>query len=124
MGRQELYKEVPFTAVFGLQRTERNISQAFANYAADLGVSKSDQVGLSAEDITTRRSRASMMILDELEFDATVVTLPLIFAVVVAAASQFLVGYNTGVMNAPEKVVFPGHSTLSWYVHMLCYCSS
>ena len=22
--------------------------------------------------------------------------------------------YNTGVMNAPEKVVFPGHSTLEW----------
>ena len=31
-----------------------------------------------------------------------------------AAASQFLVGYNTGVMNAPEKVVFPGHSTGLW----------
>jgi hypothetical protein len=64
MGRQELYKEVPFTAVFGLQRTERNISQAFANYAAEMGVS--DQVGkLSEEEITVRRSRASMM--DELD---------------------------------------------------------
>lgn len=112
MGRQELYKEVPFTAVFGLQRTERNISQAFANYAADLDLH--DQTGLSEEEKTTRRSRASMIILDELEFDANVVTLPLVFAVAVAAASQFMVGYNTGVMNAPEKVVFPGHSTLSW----------
>jgi SP family facilitated glucose transporter-like MFS transporter 3 len=115
MGRQELYKEVPFTAVFGLQRTERNISQAFANYAAEMGVS--DQVGkISEEEITVRRSRASMIILDELEFDASVVTLPLVFAVVVAAAAQFLVGYNTGVMNAPEKVVFPGHSTGVWSI--------
>jgi SP family facilitated glucose transporter-like MFS transporter 3 len=115
MGRQELYKEVPFTAVFGLQRTERNISQAFANYAAEMGVS--DQVGkISEEEITVRRSRASMIILDELEFDANVVTLPLVFAVVVAAAAQFLVGYNTGVMNAPEKVVFPGHSTGEWSI--------
>jgi SP family facilitated glucose transporter-like MFS transporter 3 len=38
----------------------------------------------------------------------------LVFAIIVAAASQFLVGYNTGVMNAPEKVVFPGHSTGLW----------
>jgi len=112
MGRQELYKEVPFTAVFGLQRIERNISQAFANYAADLDTG--DKTGLSEEELTIRRSRASMIILDELEFDANVVTLPLVFAVIVAAASQFLVGYNTGAMNSPANVVFPGHSTLSW----------
>jgi MFS family permease len=35
-------------------------------------------------------------------------------AVGVAIMSQFLVGYNTGVMNAPEAVVFPGHTTLEW----------
>jgi SP family facilitated glucose transporter-like MFS transporter 3 len=46
--------------------------------------------------------------------DATVVTIPLVFAIVVAAPSQFLVGYNTGVINALEKVVFAGYSTLSW----------
>ncbi len=46
--------------------------------------------------------------------DDNLVTTPLVFAIIVAAASQFLVGYNTGVMNAPEKVVFPGHSTGSW----------
>jgi len=27
---------------------------------------------------------------------------------------KFLVGYNTGVMNAPESVVFPDHSRVSW----------
>jgi MFS transporter, SP family, solute carrier family 2 (facilitated glucose transporter), member 3 len=111
MGRQELYIEVPFAAVFGLQRKERSISQAFASYAAGLDVSRLD---LSEEEKTSRMSRASMIILDELEFEANVVTMPLVFAIVVAAASQFLVGYNTGVMNAPAKVVFPGHSTLSW----------
>ena len=40
--------------------------------------------------------------------------MPLIMAVCVAIMSQFLVGYNTGVMNAPAAVVFPGHSTLQW----------
>ena len=112
MGRQELYKEVPFTAVFGLQRKERSISQAFASYAAELDVM--DHAELSQEEKSLRMSRASMVILDELEFDANVVTMPLVFAIVVAAANQFLVGYNTGVMNAPANVVFPQHSTLSW----------
>jgi hypothetical protein len=35
-------------------------------------------------------------------------------AVFVAMISQFLVGYNTAVMNAPAAVVFPGHSTTEW----------
>jgi hypothetical protein len=141
MGKQELYQQVPckcftfevrlqvcvltrrpclsvwpVTAVFGLQRKEHSVLHAFADYASELEVSTADGAlagggGLSEEE---RKSRISLMIMDELEFDAKVVTLPLIFAVVVAAMSQFLVGYNTGVMNAPEKVVFPGHSTLSW----------
>jgi hypothetical protein len=112
MGRQELYREIPFTALFGLQRREHDVSQAFASYAAELDVL--DQKGLSAAEKSLRMSRASMLILDELEFDANVVTMPLVFAIVVAATSQFLVGYNTGVMNAPVNVIFPGHSTLSW----------
>jgi SP family facilitated glucose transporter-like MFS transporter 3 len=112
LGRQELYEQVPFTAVFGLQKKERAISQAFASYAADLDAM--DLKDVSPEEKNARHSRASMIILDELEFDANVVTTPLVCAIIVAAASQFLVGYNTGVMNAPEKVVFPGHSTVSW----------
>ena len=38
----------------------------------------------------------------------------MILAAFVAILSQFLVGYNTGVMNAPADVVFPGHSTALW----------
>ena len=94
LGKQELYTQVPFTAVFGLQKSTRNISQAFASYAAELDVNT--QTGLSNAERELRSSRASMMILDELEFDAQVVTTPLVFAIIVAASSQFLVGYNTG----------------------------
>jgi hypothetical protein len=112
LGRQELYKGVPFTAVFGLQRSVRDMSMAFALSAAELDVL--DHKELSADERSSRMSRASLMILDELEFDANVVTMPLVFAVVIAGFSQFLVGYNTGVMNAPVSVVFPGHSTLAW----------
>ena len=41
----------------------------------------------------------SLIIMDELEFDSNLVTTPLVFAIIVAAASQFLVGYNTGASN-------------------------
>jgi SP family facilitated glucose transporter-like MFS transporter 3 len=108
-----LYSQLPFQAVFGLQKREREISKAFAAYAADLDVASTKGL-LSEADKTVRQSQASMIILDEIEFDAQVVTTPLVFAIVVASTCQFLVGYNTGVMNAPEKVVFPGHSTTNW----------
>lgn len=112
MGRQELYELVPFTAVFGLQKKERKLSEAFASFAADLDVM--EQKDLSAREKELRHLRASMMIMDEIEFESAVVTQPLVFAILIAALSQFLVGYNTGVMNAPASVVFPGHSTASW----------
>jgi len=172
MGRHELYEAIPFVAVFGLQRKERNLRTAYASYAADLDVMEAHQIasaskkdrtyeeiklseidtssdegegsvsmsttGLSigtsvinTDDLsmmsasvkssstasfksTSRHSFARLVIMDELELDSVMVTTPLIFAVFVAAISQFLVGYNTGVMNAPEPFIFPGHSTLEW----------
>lgn len=121
MGRHELYELVPFTAVFGLQRKERNLSMAFASYAADLDTMEADQIAvantqkhLSNEEKELHRSHANLLMLDELEQDSVMVTTPLIFAIIVAVMNQFLVGYSTGVMNAPEAVVFPGHSTATW----------
>jgi len=121
MGRHELYESIPFTAVFGLQRKERNLSVAVSSYAADLDILEADQIAvaktkkhLSSKELEMRRSQASLLLLDELELDTVMVTTPLIFAVLVAAMSQFLVGYNTGVMNAPESVVFVGHTTAEW----------
>eukprot|EP00980_Cylindrotheca_fusiformis_P003320 scaffold746_cov123-Cylindrotheca_fusiformis.AAC.8 len=121
LGRQELYSQIPFMSVFGMQKLERTTSEAFASYAAEIDMA-TQRGDFSEEEKSRRASQASMMILDELEFDAQVVTTPLVFAIVAATASQFLVGYNTGtrllavdgVMNAPAKVVFPGHTTTIW----------
>jgi SP family facilitated glucose transporter-like MFS transporter 3 len=111
MARQEMYTQVPFVAMYGLQKKEREVANTFANYAADLDVAQ--MRGLSDEDKSMRHASSSMLILDEME-DAKVVTAPLIFTVIVVSASMFSVGYNTSVMNAPEKLVFPGHSITSW----------
>ena len=118
LGRKELFELVPMQAVFGLQKRERSLSMAFASYAADLDAlgHEEEYSKLSKAEQMKRKSRASLMIMDEFEVDRSVVTTPLIFAVMVAALAQFLVGYNTGVMNAPSNVVFAGHSTVMWSV--------
>lgn len=121
LGRHELYELVPFTAVFGMQQKERNISKAFANYAADLDVTEADQLAysqtnqhLSAAELDSRKSHATLFLLEELELDAVVVTTPLMVALIMSGLSQFLVGYNTSVMNSPSSVVFQGHTTFEW----------
>ena len=112
MGRKELFQQIPFLSVLGMQKKEKDVSKAFADYAANEEANAHNE--LTEFDKEQRRSQASVIILDELEMEKSVMTMPLIFAVFIAATSQFLVGYNNGVMNAPVNVVFPGHSLLSW----------
>lgn len=118
MGRQEMYTQVPFIAVPGLQKKEREVANTFASYAADLDVAST--TGLSEMDKTIRHASSSMLILEEME-DAKVVTAPLIFSVIIASASTFTVGHNISVMNAPEKMVFPGHSITSWAIAVAAF---
>jgi MFS transporter, SP family, solute carrier family 2 (facilitated glucose transporter), member 3 len=112
LGIQELYLDIPFTAVHGMQQHQRKLSHAFAMSAAEFDVAQHPE--MSVEEKKSRLSTASMILLEEIQFESNVVTIPLLCATMVAAISQFLVGYNTGVMNAPAHIVFPGHSTLLW----------
>lgn len=61
------------------------------------------------------QENAQNHILTDVEVEeSSVLTFPLIMAVLVATLLQFMLGYNTSVMNAPAAVVFPGHSTVEW----------
>mmetsp|Transcript_39112 Transcript_39112/g.84338 ORF Transcript_39112/g.84338 Transcript_39112/m.84338 type:complete len:695 (+) Transcript_39112:137-2221(+) len=129
MGRHELYEELPFLAVPGMQRKEHNLSVAFSSYAAALDTLETDEylesttgMGLNPEEKELRTSQMSLILLDELEVDAITVTTPLIFAVLIASLSQFNFGYNISVMNAPEEFVFPGHSTGAWSAAVAAFC--
>mmetsp|Transcript_13997 Transcript_13997/g.25314 ORF Transcript_13997/g.25314 Transcript_13997/m.25314 type:complete len:698 (+) Transcript_13997:90-2183(+) len=129
MGRHELYEELPFLAVPGMQRKEHNLSVAFSSYAAALDTLETDEYlesttgkGLNPEEKELRTSQMSLLLLDELEVDAITVTTPLIFAVLIASLSQFNFGYNISVMNAPEEFVFPGHSTGAWSAAVAAFC--
>ena len=59
--------------------------------------------------------------LNILSLSQIIITFPLIMAVLVAVIAQFLIGYNTGVMNAPESVVFVGHTTFEWSVAVAAF---
>eukprot|EP00970_Alexandrium_tamarense_P012913 scaffold3159_cov191-Alexandrium_tamarense.AAC.1 len=128
MGRHELYEELPFLAIPGLQKKEHNLSVAFSSYAAALDALETDEYlastgkPLNAEEKEKRLSQMSLLLLDELEVDATVVTTPLIFAVLIASMLMFNMGYNISVMNAPEPFVFPGHSTSAWSMAVAAFC--
>jgi SP family facilitated glucose transporter-like MFS transporter 3 len=129
LGRHELYEMIPFTAVFGMQKKEKNMSKAFASYAADLETIEADQKifaqthhHLTLAELDSRRSQASLQLLDELEIDSVLITTPLIIAILVAGLSQFLVGYNTSVMNGCYNYVFLGHySTLQWSIAVAAF---
>mmetsp|Transcript_28447 Transcript_28447/g.40772 ORF Transcript_28447/g.40772 Transcript_28447/m.40772 type:complete len:432 (-) Transcript_28447:1281-2576(-) len=120
MGRKDLYEFIPFTAVFGMQKKERDIERAYASYAAGLDLMEAEMAAEAAHQPMSdlqkahRKSYSELLILDEFKIERVMLTTPLIFAVIVASISQFIVGYNIGVMNAPAAVIFPGHSLTMW----------
>eukprot|EP00934_Nitzschia_sp_Nitz4_P008197 Nitzschia sp. Nitz4//scaffold145_size56662//38919//41043//NITZ4_006563-RA/size56662-snap-gene-0.93-mRNA-1//-1//CDS//3329536595//8187//frame0 len=124
-GEQELYSQVPFAAVWGLHTKERCVREAFAMYAVHHTSPESTPAAevptLSDQSVLSPlppnvQPQATELILSELEHADVPerITAAFCVAVLLAATCQFSLGYNTGVMNAPEAVVFPGHSTTEW----------
>mmetsp|Transcript_20891 Transcript_20891/g.30069 ORF Transcript_20891/g.30069 Transcript_20891/m.30069 type:complete len:596 (+) Transcript_20891:72-1859(+) len=99
--RRALYGTLPFVSAFGMTKRENEIRKVLSSVSHK-----------SLTDLAKESEHAEM--LEEVDVDEIIVTFPLVMAVLVAIISQFLVGYNTAVMNSPEGVVFPGHSTAEW----------
>lgn len=133
MGRDELYKNIPFVAVPGLQRKEKNLSLAFSSFAAALDVQEADDFllqstgkGMGEAEKEKRMSRMSMMMLDELEGEegTSGATTPLVCAVLIASFLTFNFGYNISVMNPTEPYAFKGHSTSMWSIAVAIFCAT
>eukprot|EP00608_Synchroma_pusillum_P012317 CAMPEP_0198434300 /NCGR_PEP_ID=MMETSP1452-20131203/31850_1 /TAXON_ID=1181717 /ORGANISM="Synchroma pusillum, Strain CCMP3072" /LENGTH=589 /DNA_ID=CAMNT_0044154809 /DNA_START=1 /DNA_END=1770 /DNA_ORIENTATION=- len=103
--RRDLYGSLPFIGVFGFQHTERRTMRVMSRK--------------SLQSLSEAESEKAELL--DVDVDEIIVTSPLVFAVFVAVLSMFLVGFNTGVMNAPEPVVFPGHTDLEWAVAVSCF---
>lgn len=100
--RRTLYGSLPFVAAFGMQKRESTMKKVISSASMHtLAKMISDEEKQSFESIA-------------MDVDEISITLHLILAVAIAIISQFLVGYNTSVMNLPESIVFAGHSTLMW----------
>lgn len=118
MGRHELYAELPFVAVLGLQKQERRLSMAWSNAAALLEDEELETNALITSDEKSgmedpnyekdeRVRRMSVILLDDLEgTDGVYLTLPLVVAVMIASMFTF----NGKVVHIPVlslwRVVF------------------
>eukprot|EP01041_Mallomonas_annulata_P002850 gene2850-5605_t len=98
-GRRELYGSLPFVSAFGMGHREHVLNRAITE-AARFAVENSELEQVKC--------------LVDVDIDEILITVPMALAVLVAMASQFLVGFNTSVMNAPAHVVFPNHTTIQW----------
>lgn len=121
MGRKELYDAIPFVATFGMQKKERGLSMAYANFAAELDVMEADAhalqttgKGLSDAEKAKRKLKSSTMMVEEMDAESATITAPLIFAVIGASIAQFNLGINIANMSCVESFIFPGHSTSDW----------
>jgi SP family facilitated glucose transporter-like MFS transporter 3 len=110
MGRTELYTEIPFTAIHGMQTREREVCEVIGAYAEGLDICQKD-VGVSEDEKSLRAEKCKSFAKGNA---SGAITAPLIIATVAAATSQFLVGYNIVILNTLEKYVFPGHSVGAW----------
>mmetsp|Transcript_6860 Transcript_6860/g.12223 ORF Transcript_6860/g.12223 Transcript_6860/m.12223 type:complete len:714 (+) Transcript_6860:67-2208(+) len=128
MGRRELYEELPFIAVPGLQRSTQNLTIAFSNFAASLDNQEEDDFKSKHGRPMLPEERAELLakkgkkMLGEFEEETTIVTLPLLSAVFIASLLAFNFGYNISVTNPTEPFVFPGHSISMWSVAVSSLC--
>mmetsp|Transcript_5989 Transcript_5989/g.19472 ORF Transcript_5989/g.19472 Transcript_5989/m.19472 type:complete len:624 (-) Transcript_5989:300-2171(-) len=116
--RMHLYSRLPFVAVGGMStQTRRAVREV------SVRLEKGDRQKLLAKGKRTGLYVSSGYLFPETDQDQEVeellrhdrLTWPLVASACLACVSQFLFGYNTSVMNAPEGKVFQGkHSRFAW----------
>lgn len=96
---------------FAIDATSSEKKLLFDKHRGDSG-SSSSTPGYSVE----RVEYGSSAVLDKYDSSDKHATWHLTISVLAAMIYMFLLGYNTSVMNSPEAVVFPGHSTFQWSI--------
>ncbi|KAJ8604517.1 hypothetical protein CTAYLR_000931 [Chrysophaeum taylorii] len=111
--RSTLYAELPFVAAAGMGgKTRALVRNLSTRYPDDTEFAPRTGSMLRLSSRTSFATTEATAV--ELELSHDYVTWAMLAAAGVAAISQFLCGFNTSVMNAPEKQVFPGHATAEW----------
>ena len=119
-----MYDRIPSVCFMGMQAMEHKTEEAAVEYAVDMLDLKEGVEELGGGSSPIRR-QTILAVHNRVVKEVTQAAFswPLNLAVLVAVLAQLLVGYNIGVMNAPEKVVFPGHSTASWSLAVAAFAA-
>jgi SP family facilitated glucose transporter-like MFS transporter 3 len=112
--RRALYGTLPFMAAFGMQHRETEIRRVLSNTSLQAMSDAGSGAGAGAGAGPTGSGGERQLLLDAIDVDEIIITFPLVMSSFVAIISQFLIGFHTGAMNGPAKVVFPGHTTWEW----------
>jgi hypothetical protein len=147
-GRRALYGTLPFFSTFGMSSREmtlrdviskastnaKNVITAVGNKKDGSLQKRLDNSGNHTANNSRNNSNNYNSITNGAEavdgddndnedynVDEIVMTTPLSMAVLVAIISQFLVGYNTGVMNTPAAYVFPNHTVAEWSLSVAAF---
>jgi SP family facilitated glucose transporter-like MFS transporter 3 len=92
---------------FAIDATSSEKKLLFDKHRGDSGSSSSSAP-------VERVEYGSSAVLDKYDSSDKHTTWHLTISVLAAMIYMFLLGYNTSVMNSPEAVMFPGHSTFQW----------
>jgi len=137
--RKTLYEALPFIAAFGMSSTEGNLKRIISRVSNMSLVSLDTNGHDTMRDYSNsshpggmKHSISNSSLLSDIDVDEIVLTIPMLMAVFSAILLEFLIGFNTSgthtkllpyyrtysltysVMNAPEYVVFPAHTTIEW----------
>jgi hypothetical protein len=109
--RKALYGSLPLIATFGMQHRESTLKRILS------------KVSMSSLESLPKTEAEQSLLLSEVDVDEIIMTFPMMMAALVAVVAQFLVGYNTGVMNPAQSVTFDGQtSTLLWSIAVSSFC--
>lgn len=120
-----MYDQVPSVCFMGMQQMERKAEDAAAEYTVSM-LEEREGGGSMEKGVQSPSRRKTLLAVHNRvvrEVTEAAFSWPLNLAVLVAVLAQLLVGFNIGVMNAPEKVVFPGHTTVSWSLAVAAFAA-
>lgn len=121
-----MYDQVPSVCLMGMQQMERKAEDAAAQYTVSMLEEREGGDGSMEKGVQSPSRRQTLLAVHNRvvrEVTEAAFSWPLNLAVLVAVLAQLLVGFNIGVMNAPEKVVFPGHTTVSWSLAVAAFAA-
>lgn len=109
-----LYQELPFMVLPGMRSTSVKRSRSVNNFKIMQAMGGRSRAGTIENPVHDASIHPGEVEEGAIEIEMPRFTHTLIRSSTIALLSSFVFGYNTGVVNAAESVVFPGKSLQQW----------